>query len=789
MSDVFKPGIRIGPFHLVRLLNSGGMGQVWKAYQFFGEGERPQTVAIKIPRLSAVFNVPIIEGMRLEAEVLKGFKHPKIPSFIASGEYEGLYFIAIEFVPGVPLSELLGRLGQQGRRLPIELIRQILHDLADILDYVHNADIATIPQKIVHRDIAPKNMMIGRPGLRLIDFGVAAAAHSESSHHSAKGTLRYMAPEAIGGETSPALDIYGVGATLWEMLMGRLFRGRWTQKELGRVVIHGEYESLDPDIDPFLRGLCELMLQFDPAMRPTAAQIVAKLEDLDIPNRSRAMGEFVVGEFGRAANRSGATIEEAVTTEELSQTLAAARLRGTNPLEVFLQSGGQAGPTMGRAAAMGTTIRQAPAELLGQRHRIEPAHQPTHEPAGGPPPSTARMTEPPRLEAPVAASTHGATSGWSGGSGWLDPTDPMNGQPQLELPANLPGSPSAPGPAPIEPTPPPAVVELGVSTPWLSLHFDPTARLPRSAPEAEPPIEPTVILSKFLTAPDRGPGPVESATNANLRPEWSTASAMAMPDSTDADVMASRTHPSTEFATASRSPRLGWRLLLGLLAMVCIPAAVAATAHGVLVATDWRHRQPIAVTGGPSDVSPSDDLETPAIDPAVASRSVATAAASISGVTSTPPPNAEPHEQVLPRGDRTDHVDASIDVPAATATASSTVAPATASILREPTVRSDDRKEPPTPPPPKVTILLIKQFVDMAEVRVAGRTFSTRQQKETFSVRSGKKKRIQSRTTPNGDWIDNGFFDLDPGFDYDIYVFANGIQQRGRHPHAEKGKP
>jgi serine/threonine-protein kinase len=213
----------LGDYQVLDLVGRGGMGEVYRGY---GNG---QTVAIKILPPDVAETADFRIRFAREAETLAAFDHPNIVKMYASGESDGVYYMALEYVEGRDLSDII----RQNTRLTIDDIRPFVADFAAALDYAH-------ARGLVHRDIKPSNIMIRqKPDGQtqeavLMDFGVAKIQDARTSitGTSAIGTIDYMAPEQImaAREVDHRADIYALGVVLYQMLTGELpFKGNPAQ--------------------------------------------------------------------------------------------------------------------------------------------------------------------------------------------------------------------------------------------------------------------------------------------------------------------------------------------------------------------------------------------------------------------------------------------------------------------------------------------------------------------------------------------------------------------------------
>ncbi len=209
-----------GPYELIHALDVGGMGEV-----FLARKRGDATLAAVKRLLPHMVNNATFAGMFLdEARLAAKLSHPNICGVQEVGEKSGLLYIAMDFVHGTSLKQLL-RHPSSGGKLPIPIIARIVADVAAALDYAHGLKDASGPLGIVHRDVSPPNIMIGYDGrVRLLDFGMAKAqtqAHKTLSGF-VKGKFGYLAPEQVGEKPLDSrTDIFALGLCLFEGLVGR----------------------------------------------------------------------------------------------------------------------------------------------------------------------------------------------------------------------------------------------------------------------------------------------------------------------------------------------------------------------------------------------------------------------------------------------------------------------------------------------------------------------------------------------------------------------------------------
>src|SRR4051812_4994294 len=194
---------------IVRKLGAGGMADVYLAE----DQELGRRIAIKILNDRHANDEQFIERFRREAKNAAALNHPNIVSIYDRGEAEHTYYIAMEFLDGRTLKELVVGRGPAPVKVAVEYARQIL----SALRFAHR-------HGIVHRDIKPHNVLVDREGrVKVTDFGIARAGTSQMTEAgSIVGTAQYLSPEqARGTEVDQRSDLYSLGVVLYELLTGQ----------------------------------------------------------------------------------------------------------------------------------------------------------------------------------------------------------------------------------------------------------------------------------------------------------------------------------------------------------------------------------------------------------------------------------------------------------------------------------------------------------------------------------------------------------------------------------------
>ncbi|MBD0354653.1 MAG: Stk1 family PASTA domain-containing Ser/Thr kinase [Rubrobacteraceae bacterium] len=198
-------------YTLLEVLGDGGMARVYLARDNVLDRE----VALKVLRDQYGYDEALVERFRREARNAASLNHPNIVQVYDQGrDDDGTYYIAMEYVPGDTLKDLMAK---EGSLAPKEAAG-IASRVAVALEVAHG-------RGIVHRDIKPQNVLLSASGEpKVADFGIARAASSKTMTETnlILGTAAYMSPEQVKGEpVGPASDLYSLGVVLYEMLTGR----------------------------------------------------------------------------------------------------------------------------------------------------------------------------------------------------------------------------------------------------------------------------------------------------------------------------------------------------------------------------------------------------------------------------------------------------------------------------------------------------------------------------------------------------------------------------------------
>lgn len=290
-----------GKYLLLDRIGRGGVAEIFVARMTAQLGGA-RRVAVKeiLPELSS--DPRVARMLVREAKLASRLSHRNIVRVLDLGRESGRLYIAMEYVEGYDLNQLLGQLTRRRLPLPSEFALFVVREVLAGLDHAHRArDHHGTPLGIVHRDVSPSNVLISFEGeVSLCDFGIARAFGRERDpvpevapvkdpegsrvqRVRSAGKCSYMAPEhARGDEVDARSDLYAAGILLWELCSGRRMH-RGSEDELLELALRGDVPRLadrglpQPEL---LQGILDRALAYDPAMRfQSAREMLGALDD------------------------------------------------------------------------------------------------------------------------------------------------------------------------------------------------------------------------------------------------------------------------------------------------------------------------------------------------------------------------------------------------------------------------------------------------------------------------------------------------------------------------------
>ena len=358
---------------LLREIASGGMGRVYLAREASKDGMN-RFVALKKIHDHLSSRSAFIHMFLDEARIASRIHHPNVCTVFDFGKVElpdqtgGAYFIAMEYLRGMPLSEVMRKLGTAAPEDSPERLTRGIFVLAQACEGLHAAhelaDEDGASLNVVHRDVSPHNLFVGFDGTsRVLDFGVARAADrlSESTTGRVKGKLAYMAPEqALGKATDRRSDVFSLGVVLWELLtLRRLFK-RDNPGETVLAVVQTDAEKPSKharDISRELEKIALRALNRDPSRRFATARemgraltgtLAARGEVITAADVADWMDSLFPGQ--REASREMLRVADRVAETHAGMDASAVRLRSPPGLPLLGQLRANVEPPSRRSA-------------------------------------------------------------------------------------------------------------------------------------------------------------------------------------------------------------------------------------------------------------------------------------------------------------------------------------------------------------------------------------------------------------------------------------------------------
>jgi serine/threonine-protein kinase len=313
-------------FRMGCCVGRGGFGEVYQAEMASPSG-LTRTIAVKLLRREVGADAEALRRLRDEARLLACIRHPVVVRGFDLVRLDGRIGLVTEFVEGEDLLTCL----RGEHRLPLRPLLQVIAELASGL----SAAWSTTgehgrPLRIVHRDVKPTNVRIGRHGVvKLLDFGIARFSDADREARTDSdvviGSVPYMAPERFVAKaaTSPAADVYGLGCLLYEGLAGERFHEDGKihvvsamAVDPGRAAAHLEERFTHlPPLAPAVVDILKACVAHDPSARPGPAELAAEMASLAESAVGPTLREWCRDHPWRAGPPRAATLEGRVLVE------------------------------------------------------------------------------------------------------------------------------------------------------------------------------------------------------------------------------------------------------------------------------------------------------------------------------------------------------------------------------------------------------------------------------------------------------------------------------------------
>ncbi|AKF08289.1 serine/threonine protein kinase [Sandaracinus amylolyticus] len=295
---------RLGGFEILGRIARGGMAELYLARSRQGDGT-VRHVVVKRVLTEMQHDAEMVRMFVEEGRIARRLFHPNVCHVYECGEDQGLTYMALEWVHGVSLRDVIRRSQQHGG-LPVPIAVHVIAKIAAALEYVHHArGIDGKPLAIIHQDVSPHNVMLGWKGdVKLLDFGIAkTSAQAQIASNHPQGKYEYMSPEQLCGAPIDARsDIFALGVCLHEALCGRSLHGRESLPMIMSAVVEEpapSIRSVRPELPEALEHIVAKALAKRPEDRyQSAAEMQRALEawlDRAGQNVSEARVALIIG--------------------------------------------------------------------------------------------------------------------------------------------------------------------------------------------------------------------------------------------------------------------------------------------------------------------------------------------------------------------------------------------------------------------------------------------------------------------------------------------------------------
>ena len=397
-----------GKYKIVRRLTAGGMAEVFLAKQV-GIGGFEKLVALKrIQRKLLESRHQAIELFLNEAKIAGRLTHPNIVQVLDVGEVQGALYLAMEYVHGKDLRNVIRRLQQSRATIPLGEACYIVREVAQALHHAYwSTDMTGQRLSVVHRDVSPHNIILSYDGtVKLLDFGVAMSAVTEHAETMIVGKWLYMSPETTTNDhIDHRSDLFSLGVILYLLCSGYMpFTGS-EPREIVKKIRAGQYKPLHEivEVPDRLALLVGRLLASNPDDRPQAGQEVAtELTDIarqyGIESSGPSIADFLSQLF---PNEAGSPSEQpGPTTREIARVLPE-EMGSASTKESLPPSNTQnPGSTSKRLAAVDVsqTYRRRTGELSAQaaleatQQASDPIPQPPRQAVSRPEPDVSQFS-------------------------------------------------------------------------------------------------------------------------------------------------------------------------------------------------------------------------------------------------------------------------------------------------------------------------------------------------------------------------------------------------------------
>jgi serine/threonine protein kinase len=323
----------LGGYELLRPLAQGGMAELYLA-----RDPRARLVALKVLGAARAADAEACAMFLDEAKVVALLHHHNIASVLEVDVADGQHYLAMEYVDGADLRQIVAAAQRAGRTVPYDAALAIVAAAAAGLDHAHRrCGPDGTPLRLVHRDVSLSNIMVGHDGsVKVVDFGIATT--TLASVHTLPGVVRgkasYMSPEqCLGDRVDHRSDVFALGVVLYELTCGaRCFHGR-TDFDRMLAVVRTDYlapSALVADFPAELEAVIRQALQADPCARFASAAAMIEALDGVAARAGWATGAEVIA--GMMATLALSPCDDGPVTERCSAVALPVIAEPTRPL-------------------------------------------------------------------------------------------------------------------------------------------------------------------------------------------------------------------------------------------------------------------------------------------------------------------------------------------------------------------------------------------------------------------------------------------------------------------------
>jgi eukaryotic-like serine/threonine-protein kinase len=297
-----------GPYSLLKSLGTGGTGEVYLARPEDSAKKLPSPMVIKCLHPQLASQPDFVKRFDHEAKVALAIDSPHVAKVYDVGRVDETYYIAMQYLAGWTVARVIKDLQEAGGSASIDSVADVIRGGLLGLGALHGADVGAI-----HRDVAPKNLMIGEDGVtRLIDLGLGKSSLQDWRTNTGvvMGSPGYMAPEQVTAENvDRRSDLYAIGIVLWEFLTLKRYIKRAPVPIMLRAQVSPSFTApsqLRAEVPAKLDAVCAKALELDPARRyQTAAEFIDALDEAVPPREEEEplatiVGAMLWGELGQS---------------------------------------------------------------------------------------------------------------------------------------------------------------------------------------------------------------------------------------------------------------------------------------------------------------------------------------------------------------------------------------------------------------------------------------------------------------------------------------------------------